>query len=115
MFGIEVEFNSITRLTAAKVINTVLNGKIDNRQRTISCCDKRIVVDRQGREWTITRDSSVFGPAAEKCELATPPLTEADLPLLQAVVEALKAAGAKSSSERGCGIHLHFSSDSHNL
>ena len=115
MFGIEVEFNSITRLTAAKVINTVLNGKIDNRQRTISCCDKRIVVDRQGREWTITRDSSVFGPEAEKCELATPPLTEADLPLLQAVVEALKAAGAKSSDRRGCGIHLHLSSDSHNL
>ena len=115
MFGIEVEFNSITRATAAKVIKAVLNGKIDNRQCAISCYDKRIVVDQQGREWTITRDSSVFGPEAEKCELATPPLTEADLPLLQAVVEALKAAGAKSSDRRGCGIHLHLSSDSHNL
>ena len=81
MFGIEVEFYSNTRATAAKVIKTVLNGKIDNSQRTISCYNKKIVTDQQERKWTITRDSSVFGSEAEKCELATPPLTETDLPL----------------------------------
>ena len=115
MFGIEVEFNGITRLTAAKVIKAVLNGKLNNSQSGIRPYYKRIVTDQQGREWTIAKDSSVFGSEAEKCELVTPPLTETDLPLLQAVIEALKASGAKSSNERGCGIHLHLSSDSHNL
>ena len=74
---------------------------------------KRKVIDQQEREWTISKDSSISGPLDEKCELATPPLTEADIPLLQTVIEALKEAGAKSSNERGCGIHLHLSSDDH--
>ena len=115
MFGIEVEFNNITRAAAAEVIRATLNGTVDNNASERSPYYKRIVIDQQDREWTITKDSSVEGPFEEKCELATPPLTEADLPTLQAVIEALKAAGAKSSNERGCGIHLHLSSNTHSL
>ena len=115
MFGIEVEFNNITRAAAAEVIRATLNGTVDNSASERSPYYKRIVIDQQDREWTITKDSSVEGPFEEKCELATPPLTEADLPTLQAVIEALKAAGAKSSNERGCGIHLHLSSNTHSL
>ena len=115
MFGIEVEFNNITREKAAEVIAATFHGAINNSASERSPYYKRIVIDQQDREWTITKDSSVEGPFEEKCELATPPLTEADLPTLQAVIEALKAAGAKSSNERGCGIHLHLSSNTHSL
>ena len=115
MFGIEVEFNNITRKDAAEVIRATLNGTIDNSASERSPYFKRIVIDQQGRNWTITKDSSVDGPFEEKCELATPPLEETDLPTLQAVIEALKAAGARFSNDRGCGIHLHLSSDTHSL
>ena len=115
MFGIEVEFNNITRATAAEVIRASLNGTIDNSLSQIEPYYKRKVIDHQEREWTISKDSSISGPLDEKCELATPPLTEADIPLLQTVIEALKEAGAKSSNKRGCGIHLHLSSDNHTL
>ena len=113
MFGIEVEFNEITRATAAEVIRASLNGTIDNSLCQIEPYYKRKVIDHQEREWTISKDSSISGPLDEKCELTTPPLTEADIPLLQTVIEALKEAGAKSSNKRGCGIHLHLSSDNH--
>ena len=74
MFGIEVEFNEITRATAAEVIRASLNGTIDDSLGEIEPYYTRKVIDQQGREWTIAKDSSVFGQLEEKCELATPPL-----------------------------------------
>ena len=71
MFGIEVEFNEITRATAAEVIRASLKGTIDDSLSEIEPYYKRKVIDQQGREWIITKDSSVFGPLEEKCELAT--------------------------------------------
>ena len=68
MFGIEVEFNNITRKNAAEVVAKTLDGRIDNKDSERSPYYKRIVIDQQGRNWTITKDSSVAGPFEEKCE-----------------------------------------------
>ena len=53
MFGIEVEFNNITRKDAAEVIRATLNGTADNSASERSPYYKRIVIDQQGRNWTI--------------------------------------------------------------
>ena len=100
-FGIEIEFNNIKRETAAEVINTYLNGTLTEND----ILNIYVITDQQGRKWTITRDSSIDGPVDEECELATPPIYTADLPTLKAIIDTLKAAGAKSSNARNCGIH----------
>ena len=92
-FGIEIEFNNINRERAAQIINTALNGTLTEND----ILNIYVIEDQQGRKWTITRDSSIEGPADEECELATPPIYTADLPILKNVLEALKEAGAKSS------------------
>ncbi|MBR1418939.1 MAG: amidoligase family protein, partial [Synergistaceae bacterium] len=39
--------------------------------------------DGQGREWKFSRDASIAGPDAEKCELITPILNYQDIETLQ--------------------------------
>ncbi len=101
-FGIEIEFNNITRIKAAEIINTALNGTLTEND----ILNIYVIEDQQGRKWTITRDSSIDGPADEECELATPPIYTADLPILKEIITSLNAAGAKSSNARHCGIHM---------
>ena len=108
-FGIEIEFNNINRAKAAEIINTTLNGTLTEND----ILNIYVIEDQQGRKWTITRDSSIEGPADEECELATPPIYTADLPILKEIIMSLKAAGAKSSNARHCGIHLHIDSSKH--
>ena len=105
-FGIEIEFNNIKRTKAAEVINNCINGTLTEND----ILNIYVITDQQGRKWTITRDSSIDGPVDEECELATPPIYTADIPTLKKIIEALKAAGAKSSNARRCGIHLHLDS-----
>ena len=66
-FGIEIEFNNITRIKAAEIINTTLNGTLTEND----ILNIYVIEDQQGRKWTITRDSSIEGPADEECELGS--------------------------------------------
>ena len=56
--------------------------------------------------WTVVDDDSLDAPVSERGELVTPPLSESDLPLVSAVVDDLRDAGATASSS--CGLHIHI-------
>jgi len=111
--GVEIEMNNIRRSQAAKIAATFFGtGRYENTAArngyyTYSAWDA------QGREWKFQRDVSISGPDAEKCELVTPILTYDDIENLQELVRQLRAAGAKSSAERGCGIHVHIGAKGH--
>ena len=111
--GVEVEMNSITRQTAAKVAATYFGtGRCEytghrNGYQTWSAWDS------QGREWKFQRDVSINGPDEEKCELVTPILTWADIETLQELCRQLRHKGAKSDATRGCGVHIHIGANGH--
>lgn len=105
-FGVEIEFNAITRYQAIETIAEYMGAR--NIDRRIERGDRRSsIFDQNGREWKIQKDSSIRGPEEEKCELITPVLTYEDIPRLQGLARALRHAGAKSCPSRGCGVHVH--------
>ena len=111
--GVEVEMNSITRHSAAKLAAEFFGtGRFEdtayrNGYYTWSAWDA------QGREWKFQRDVSIEGPDSEKCEMVTPILTYADMDTLQELVRRLRKAGAKSDYTRGCGVHIHIGAKGH--
>lgn len=112
-FGCEVEMNSITREAAARAAagyfgtDRVEYTNCRNGYYTWSAWDE------QGREWKFSRDSSIEGPDAEKCEMVTPVLTWDDMESLQGLIRVLRKNGAKSCPSRGCGVHIHVGGDGH--
>ena len=111
--GVEIEMNSITRSKAAKIAAEFFGT--DRYEDTVyrnGYCTWS-AWDTEGREWKFSRDVSIAGPDSEKCELVTPILTYADLPLLQELVRRLRKAGAKSDASRGCGVHIHIGANGH--
>ena len=108
-FGIELEFTGITRRKAAEIIKAYLHSN----ERIASHVLGLVVYDQQGKEWKLEPDSSINASYECQCELVTPVLTETDLPTLKGIVEALKNAGAISSDELGCVLHLHLGSQGH--
>lgn len=111
--GVEVEMNSISRETAAKVAATFFGtGRYEytasrNGYYTWSAWDA------QGREWKFQRDVSISGPDDEKCEMVTPILTWNDIETLQELCRQLRHKGAKSDATRGCGVHVHIGANGH--
>ena len=103
--GVEVEMNNITREKAAKIAAEFFGTQ--NYQNTAAQNDYMTwsAWDGQGREWKFSRDASIAGPDAEKCELITPILSYQDIETLQELLRLLRKAGAKSSPSRGCGVH----------
>ena len=110
--GVEVEMNNITREKAAKKIakffgTTAYYAASEYGYKTWAC------KDQQGRVWKFQRDVSISGPDDEKCELVTPILTYDDIETLQEIIRQLRHAGAKSTSSRGCGVHIHIGVGDH--
>lgn len=106
--GVEVEMNSISREKAARTAaDFFTTGRYEytasrNDYATWSAWDS------EGREWKFQQDISIMSDEGTKqCELVTPILKYSDIETLQGLLEALKAAGAKSSASRGCGVHIH--------
>ncbi|WP_079913021.1 amidoligase family protein [Paenibacillus sp. 32352] len=117
--GVEIEFSGITRLKATQVLveyfgtTYVRYGGWENEEFTVP--------DQQSRIWQIVKDNSVDAvrkgegntviPITEdyKCEMVTPILQYADIPILLGVVASLKAAGAITGAN--CGIHVHIGSE----
>ncbi len=108
-FGIELECTGITRRNAAEITKSYLHSN----EKIASNVFSLLVYDQQGREWKIEHDSSIKGDFARQCELVTPVLTIEDLPLLKGLMEELKKAGAVSSDELGCGVHIHIGGEGH--
>ena len=120
-FGVEVEMTGITREQAA----TALASYFATDARYVGgAYDKWCVTDRDGKEWTVMRDSSIHGEQKigsgyratgdyrYRVEMVTPKLTYAELPKLQECVRQVRHAGAKANSS--CGIHVHVDAANHN-
>jgi len=107
-FGVEVEMNGIMRSRAARIASEYFgtrryeNTAMRNGYMTWSA------YDQTGREWKFSRDVSIAGPDAEKCELITPVLEYEDIPVLQELLRLLRKAGAVSNPSVGAGVHLHI-------
>lgn len=107
-FGIEIETVGASRGRVAKAVIdglatvnivatcTELTGYAGSDLYKVRMAD--------GREWTVMRDGSLADGGAE---IVSPILKQADMPALQAIVRAVRAAGARSRSEDNCGIHVH--------
>lgn len=103
-FGVEIETSGLTREAAARVIAAVIGGHVDYIGGTY---DAWAAIGPDGRVWKAMRDSSILGIGNAVAEVVTPILTTADFDTLQAVIRALRQAGARSGPEWGCGIHVH--------
>ena len=107
-FGIEVEMNGITRQRAAEVVAAHFGTRVEYQGGTY---DTRLIPDGQGRKWKLVSDSSISGPADERAELVSPICRWEDIETVQALIRALRQAGAKAHSS--CGIHVHIGLGQH--
>lgn len=97
-FGIEIETVGASYERLARAIEQAIGGRAESSGGWR-------VVDRQGRAWKLVHDGSLESSSYHSAEVVSPILTYDDLETLQAVVRALKAAGASTNSS--CGIHVH--------
>ena len=111
--GVEVEMYNITREKAARTIAEYFHTEgtvkyIGGSYSAWACKDNK------GREWKITRDSSIQAASDdEKAELGTPILTYEDIPDLQEILRQLRHKGAKSDPAHMCGVHIHIGAKGH--
>lgn len=111
--GVEVEMYNITRKKAARTIAEYFHTEgtvkyIGGSYSAWACKDNK------GREWKITRDSSIQAASDdEKAELGTPILTYEDIPDLQEILRQLRHKGAKSDPVHMCGVHIHIGLNGH--
>lgn len=120
-FGIEIEMTGITREEAAIVLARYFNSQIEHSGRMY---DAYQVLDEKARSWNLVSDGSIqalkknngkLQPADRtySVELVSPILTYEDIEPLQEIIRELRKAGAVSSSEYGCGIHVHIDASPH--
>lgn len=109
-FGMELEFNGITRRAAAQAIAQVINGN-STYAYTGGVYNKCEVTDSTGRKWSIVRDASVSSNGGEACEFVTPKCNYEDIETVQECVRALRRAGAKVDAS--CGLHIHIDGANH--
>jgi len=103
-FGVEIETKGLTLEGAARVIARALGGTASGTHATDPVT---------GKMWKAVRDGSLTGVSAE---VVTPILTYDEIPKLQEVVRALRAAGARVDRECGCHVHVDASRhDGHSL
>ncbi len=98
-FGVEIETKGLTREEAARAIARALGGTTSGTHATDPATSK---------VWKAVRDGSLTGVLAE---VVTPRLTYDEIPKLQKVVRALRAAGARCDAQTG--IHVHVNASRH--
>lgn len=97
-FGCELEYEGITCAEAARAVAETVGG----RARYIGThLGNWEIETADGRKWQVVRDGSLHSG----CETVTPVMTLADMDTLQAVVRALRRAGARAAGT--CGLHIH--------
>lgn len=90
-FGTELEYTGISRKAAAKAVWSIVGGRLDGTEVTAP----------DGRIWQAVKDGSLSGSDADQAaEVVTPILYYDDLGTLEAVVRALRRAGAQASTDR---------------
>ena len=109
-FGIELEMNGILRTKAAAVIAAHFGTTPSIPDH--GCYRTQTICMPDGRVWKVMRDSSIPGPDDEKTEVVSPICRWEDIETVQALVRALRKAGAKTDPAH-CGIHVHIGLGSH--
>ena len=104
-FGIEIETTGIGRERTAKAIAAYFGTTAQYRGRHLD--DWRVPMP-DGRHWTVESDGSVTDPDAE---VVSPVCRYEDIGMVQEVVRAIRAAGAKADGS--CGIHIHIGLGEH--
>ena len=104
-FGIEIETTGIGRERTAKAIARYFGTTARYVGHHLG--DWHVPMP-DGRHWTVERDGSVTDPSAE---VVSPVCRYEDIEMVQAVVRAIRAAGAKA--DRSCGIHIHIGLGEH--
>jgi hypothetical protein len=101
-FGIEIETVGINRQALAlaihRVVATTTDGPTMDRDGSWRATDTR------GRAWRVVPDGSLSG-GERSGEIVSPVLGYDDIELLQQVVRAVRAAGARA--DETTGIHVH--------
>ncbi|QCQ22080.1 amidoligase family protein [Desulfoglaeba alkanexedens] len=104
-FGIEIETVKRTRERVAQAIQSVVGGEVRHVGSPASF-DPWEITDNHGRVWKVVADGSLINvPVHLRAEVVSPVLSYEDIPVLQEVVRALRACGAKVDDR--CGIHIH--------
>lgn len=104
-FGIEIETTGIGRERTAKAIAAYFGTTAQYRGRHLD--DWRVPMP-DVRHWTVESDGSVTDPDAE---VVSPVCRYEDIEMVQEVVRAIRAAGAKADGS--CGIHIHIGLGEH--
>ena len=104
-FGIEVETTALGRERTAKAIAAYFGTAAQHIGRHL---DNWHIPMPDGRHWTVESDSSVTDPSAE---VVSPVCRWEDIEMVQAVIRAIRTAGAKV--DRSCGIHIHVGLGAH--
>lgn len=104
-FGIEIETTGLGRERTAQAIAACFGTTAVYRGRHL---DDWHVSMPDGRHWTVERDGSVTDPSAE---VVSPVCRWEDIQMVQEVIRAIRAAGAKADAS--CGIHIHIGLGEH--
>ncbi len=104
-FGIELETTGLGRERTAKAIAAHFGTTAVHRGLHLD--DWRVPMP-DGRYWTVESDSSVTAPNAE---VVSPVCRWEDIPMVQEVARAIRAAGGKTDGS--CGIHIHVGLGEH--
>lgn len=112
-FGIEIETSGVSRHDIATIIADYY-GTTPYYIGTYY--DTWAAETSDGRVWKCMSDSSVITTNCGKmCEIVSPILKYEDMNDLQEIVRLVRAAGAKSSTSLGCGIHVHIGAKDHTV
>ena len=102
-FGIEIETVKRTRERVSQAIHSVVGGQV-RYVGNPGAFDPWEVTDNRGRVWKVVADGSLINvPHNLRAEVVSPVLAYDDIPLLQEIVRAVRACGAKVDER--CGIH----------
>ena len=104
-FGIEVETTGLGREGTARAIAAHFGTQAYYVGHHLG--DWHIPMP-DGRKWVVERDSSVTDPAAE---VVSPVCRWEDIEMVQAVIRAIRKAGA--NVDHSCGIHIHVGLGEH--
>ena len=104
-FGIEIETTGIGRERTAKAIAAYFGTTARYVGHHLG--DWHVPMP-DGRKWVVERDGSVTDPSAE---VVSPVCRYEDIEMVQAVVRAIRTAGAKADGS--CGIHIHIGLGEH--
>jgi len=98
-FGIELETVGVARQALACAIQSVVGGAISQSG------GEWHTTTPDGCIWKVVRDGSL-SDSSNSGEIVSPVLDYADIEVLQRVVRALRAAGARTDSSTGIHIHV---------